>query len=125
MLSLSALTIPLLATVFLVVGLSAYAALLVGAIRASRYRGFDFRPDLDDLALASTRLNGDDLLLQEWINEEYRAATQTNRSILGTKSRLVGWIVVAVYVEGLSLAVSAGIRLWPLIMPALESISGS
>lgn len=57
-------------------------------------------------------------------SEEYRTATQTNRSILGTKSRLVGWIVIAVYVEGLSLAVSAGIRPWPLITPTLGSILG-
>ena len=125
LLSLSSLTVPLPATGFLAIGLAAYVALLVLAIRASRYRGFDFRPDLDDLASASARLVGDDLLLQEWINEEYRTATQSNRSTLETKSRLVGWIVVAVYAEGLALAVSAVLRLWPLIRPAVESISVS
>lgn len=91
-----------------------YLALIGCAIRATRQRRFDYRPNIATLAslidsYRSVPQGGS--LLHEWVAREYQFSIDANRPLLATKGRWVGRMSAMLFVECVCLAVAAGLTL--------------
>jgi hypothetical protein len=97
--------IPQLAVWALEAGLIVYAWLLFCVVRAGLIRELEYRPDMSTLRGYSEDLPGAALL--RWVANEYQESTERNEQDLARKSRWVGKATIALYIEGVLLAVAA------------------
>ncbi len=79
--------------------------LLICVVTAGVIRGLEYRPDIRTLREHSETLPG--AALVRWIANEYQESTERNKMALDRKSRWVGRANIALYVEGVLLAVAA------------------
>jgi len=101
--------IPRLAIWALEAGLVVYAWLLFCVVRAGLIGELEYRPDMSTLRGYSEELPGVPLL--RWVANEYQESTERNKRDLARKSRWVGKANIALYVEGVLLAVAAFLTL--------------
>ncbi|MBA2277730.1 MAG: hypothetical protein H0W06_08175 [Chloroflexia bacterium] len=105
LLNLSARTVPITTIIALVLALVAYLALVSLALRASRIRALEYRPDLPTLERHSETYPGDSL--RRWVATEYLASIEMNQANLERKAYWVGAVTTALYAEGLLLSLAA------------------
>lgn len=91
-----------------------YLALIGCAVRATRQRRFDYRPNISTLAslvdsYRSVPQGGN--VLHEWVAREYQGSIDDNRPLLANKGRWVGRMSAMLFVESVCLAIAAGLTL--------------
>lgn len=104
------LTSQTLAVRALQAGLFVYGYLLYCVVRAGLVRELEYRPDMVTLRGHSEELPGAAVL--RWVANEYQESTERNKKDLRRKSRWVGKANIALYIEGVLLAIAAFLTLW-------------
>lgn len=89
----------------------AYACLIVFVALAGRHKTTAYGPDPEEVEEWSlTDLPG--IGLQRWVADTYTRSSGINRLTLERKGFWVGWANIAVWAEGLCLALAALLTLW-------------
>ena len=87
-----------------------YTVLIGCAAGAIRQRLMEYRPEIATFAVLAEEyrsLPTGGVVLWQWVGREYQESSETNRPLLASKGRWIGWLNAMLFVECLCLCLSA------------------
>lgn len=106
---------PPLAGWLLGTALAFYTVLIGRAAGAVRQRLIEYRPEIATLATLAEEyrsLPAGGMVLRQWVAREYQQSIETNRPLLTSEGRWIGWLNAMLFVECLCLSAAAGVTLF-------------